>query len=99
MAPTPDDLGVVVDGQGAVGGEADVQLDPVGTESPGPDERLEGVLTDTAGRIGTPPVGVDRRYGHRFGTLLGLTVRPGADFGAEMAADPGRIPGKNRLHR
>ena len=41
------DLGVVVDRQAAVGGQAHVELDPVGTEPPGLGERVERVLDET----------------------------------------------------
>ena len=40
----PGDLGVVVDSQGPVGRQADVQLDPVGAQAPGLGEGLQRVL-------------------------------------------------------
>ena len=42
--PDPGDLGVVVDGQGTVGGQAHVELDAVGAQAPGLGEGVDGVL-------------------------------------------------------
>jgi hypothetical protein len=55
----PFDHRVVVDGQTAVGRQADVQLHPVGPERPGPGERVQGVLPDARSGVRTPPVGLD----------------------------------------
>ena len=66
--PGPGDHRVVVDGQPAVGGQPDVQLDPVGAQLAGPGEGVEGVLDDPGGpdrgcpggpRIAVEPMSAD----------------------------------------
>ena len=56
------DLGVVVDGQGPVGGQAHVELDPVGPEPTGLGERVERVLDES---LGATPVSEDGGHGSR----------------------------------
>ena len=60
ITPEPGDLGVVVDGQGPVGRQAHVELDPVGAQPPGLGEGVEGVLGEP---LGATPMGEDG--GHR----------------------------------
>ena len=67
----PGDLGVVVDGQGAVGGEAHVELDPVGPQPPGLGEGVDGVLGEP---FGATPMCKDG--GHRGPCHLGVTIPP-----------------------
>jgi hypothetical protein len=84
----------MVNGQRPVGGPADIQLDPVGPEPEGPEERLQRVLTDATGLVRTASMGLDRRDRHRSGTSSDRSP-PGAHSG--------RIPGlgghRNLLHR
>ena len=92
MAPSTHDLGVVVDDQGAVRGEADVQLDPVGAQS-----RARTKASRVFSPI--PPAGSGLpRWAYTAGTVIGSgpssdPPSPGPDFGAEMGQS-GRIPGR-----
>ena len=52
----PRDLGIVVDGEGAVGSEAHIELDAVGAQSPGLGESLDGVLGES---VRATPMGKD----------------------------------------
>ena len=62
MTPNPGILRVVVDGQGTVGGEPHVELDPVGPQAPGLGEGIDGVLGEP---FGATPMSEDG--GHRGG--------------------------------
>ena len=53
------DLGVVVDGQRPVGGQAHVELDPVGPEPAGLGEGVERVLDEA---LGATPMSEDGRH-------------------------------------
>ena len=55
----PGDLGVVVHGQGPVGGEPHVQLDPVGPQAPRLGEGVQRVLGEP---LGATPVRIHRRH-------------------------------------
>ena len=61
----PGNLGVVVHGQGPVGGEADIELDSVGAQPPGLGEGLDGVLGES---FCATPMCKDRR--HRTGVIF-----------------------------
>ena len=56
-------LGVVVDGQAAVGGEVDIELDAVRAAAAGLGEGLQGVLGEAVGgvfgRLGATPMSPD----------------------------------------
>jgi hypothetical protein len=51
------DLGVVVDGEAGVGGQADIELDAVGAAAAGLGEGVQGVLDEAV--LGATPVGKD----------------------------------------
>ena len=67
----PGDLGIVVDGQGAVGREAHIELDPVGAQPPGLGEGVDGVLGES---LGTTPMCEDG--GHRAPVIFPSRIPP-----------------------